>query len=506
MKKEEFYEAIGDIDEQAVRAAEKPPKKRSKRSKARYAVAAAACLALVLGIGYHRADQTEQQRSVTRSSAANDTPENNSNDKPKKNSTMLVASADYPEMPEYPELYPMNSDARAKKYQEWSDAISALTDQPEGYKDGFDSFFSNSVSTFLTDAEKSNKAYSPLGLYMALGITAEITDGSSRQQILDVLEQEDIDTLREHSKSIWQSNYMDDGMAKCILATSLWTNSNLDYKQDTVDSAAENYYSSVFSGDPASDEYNELLRDWMNEQTDGLLTDYASGIRLDPETSLMLASVVNYSGKWRNQFDKKLTKADVFHSANGDVECDFLNAKWDASYYWGENFTSVALGLENNGQMRLLLPNEGVSPEELLNDDEAVGFMLKAGENIEGYANSEYAEVKLSLPKFDVSSEINLEEGLKELGITDIFDPQSSDYSPLFEDPKEIYLYKAEQDTRVLIDEEGCKAVSLTMMAKGGSGKPKDRIVLKFDRPFVFEIMSETGLPLFVGIVNDPSV
>ena len=45
---------------------------------------------------------------------------------------------------------------------------------------------------------------------MALGMSAEITDGNSRQQILDVLHQKDIDTLRSHSRSIWQANYMDD--------------------------------------------------------------------------------------------------------------------------------------------------------------------------------------------------------------------------------------------------------------------------------------------------------
>lgn len=500
MKKEQFYELLGDIDEQAVRSAEKPPEKRSKRFKAKYAIAAAACLAAVLGVGIWSYDP-DQPKPIVGTSIRNDTVKNKS--------AILVASADYPEMPEYPDHYGSNDDEREKKYQEWSDALSALRDQPEGYKDGFDTFFSKSARTFLTDAETDNKVYSPLGLYMALGISAEITDGSSRQQILDVLAQENIDTLRSDSKSIWQANYIDDGMAKCILATSLWTNNNLEYKQAAADSIADNYYSSVFSGDPASEEYSELMRDWLNEQTDGLLTDYVSDKKIDPETALMLASAVNYSGKWKYQFNEELTKADVFHSASGDVRCDFLNAKIDTVYYWGDKFSSIALDLENNGQMRLILPDEGVSPEELINDDEAVGFMMNAGGNtnskyVTEYADSKYVEVDLSLPKFDVSSNIDLTDGLRDMGITDIFDPQRSDHTPLFENAEGVYLYKAEQDTRVLIDEEGCKAASITVMASGGSGMPEDEITFRFDRPFVFEIMSETGLPLFVGIVNDP--
>ena len=188
---------------------------------------------------------------------------------------MLLAAAAYPEMPMYPDE--MDQDA----VTQWNDAKQALRNQPAGYKDGFDKFFSDTTNTFLTGAESENIVYSPLSLYMALGMSAEITDGNSRQQILDVLHQKDIDTLRSHSRSIWQANYMDDGMAKCILANSLWTNSNADYKQDTVDTLADTYYSSVYTGNPVSDDYNKMLQDWMNEQTDGLLENYVSDIKPD---------------------------------------------------------------------------------------------------------------------------------------------------------------------------------------------------------------------------------
>lgn len=57
----------------------------------------------------------------------------------------------------------------------------------------------------------------------------------------------------------------------------------------------------------------------------------------------------------------------------------------------------------------------------------------------------------------------------------------------------------------MLIDEEGCKASSLTAMMVGGAGMPNDYVNFVLDRPFVFEIMSETGIPIFVGIVNNPS-
>lgn len=57
----------------------------------------------------------------------------------------------------------------------------------------------------------------------------------------------------------------------------------------------------------------------------------------------------------------------------------------------------------------------------------------------------------------------------------------------------------------MLIDEEGCKASSLTAMIVGGAGMPENYVDFVLDRPFVFEIMSETGIPIFVGIVNNSS-
>ena len=502
MTNKDLLQAMGNIDPKLIAdAAPDIPRKTDKALRAgktrkpwiKYAAAAAACLVAVggFGVGY----KIINSRPVSVFDIAAE----------KK---MLLAAAIYPEMPRYPKVDNKKKVDDKKAGEKWSDAVKALRDQPEGYQDGFDVFFLNSTRAFLSDAGTENMIYSPLSLYMALGMSAEITDGDTRRQILDALAQSDIDTLRAHAKSIWQANYMDDGMAKCVLATSLWTNNNIAYDQATVGRLADNYYSSVFTGDPSSEEYNKLLQAWINEQTDGLLTDYASDIEMTPETVLTLASTVNYSGKWNSEFSKKLTKKGTFHSPDGDVQCDFMNEERITTLFWGDKFSAISMDLENNGSMRLILPDEGISVEELLNDDEVFGFMTYIG-GIDKYPNSKRVTVNMSIPKFDVSSEIDLRDGLGKLGITDLFDPQRSDFSPLTESADNIAniaLSKAEQDTRVMIDEEGCKASALTVIEFNFMGfqTMEDRVDLVLDRPFVFEIMSDTGLPLFVGIVNDP--
>ncbi|MBR4761015.1 MAG: hypothetical protein IK086_00065 [Clostridia bacterium] len=479
-----LLDAIGNTDEKLI---PQPDKKRKRRSALRLSVIGGACaaaiIALIIALPWVQSKKATIPHSGTDGSA------------------MLLAKAVYPQMPEYPDETKYSDwDAFESAYSEWTNARMTLRKQSDDYKESYGKFFLNSMRTFLNKSDGGNTVYSPLSLYMALGMSAEITGGNSRQQILNALAQSDIDTMRSHAKSIWQANYMNDGMAKCVIANSLWTNNNFAYNQNTVNTVSDTYYSSVFSGDPATEQYNKLLRDWLNEQTDGLLTDYVSGIKMNPMTVLAIASTVNYSGKWNSQFSSENTEISVFHTPGGDVECDFLNAERIMEYYYGDHFSSISLGLENNGHMKLILPDEGYTPYDLLNDRQVEELLLSEY----GYKNSKFATVNISIPKFDVSSSIDLRDGLDALGIKDVFDAEKSDFAPLTDVTDNIRLTKAEQDTRVIIDEEGCKASSMTIMMCDGTAMPEDYAQFILNRPFIFEIMSETGSPLFIGVVNNP--
>ena len=65
----------------------------------------------------------------------------------------------------------------------------------------------------------------------------------------------------------------------------------------------------------------------------------------------------------------------------------------------------------------------------------------------------------------------------------------------------------AGQDVRVGIDEDGVTAVAYTILSFGaGAAEPPDEeIDFTLDRPFVFAITSQDGLPLFIGVVNTPN-
>lgn len=412
----------------------------------------------------------------------------------------------YPYIPPYPDedVY-TDYDEYDAVYEAWENAKYKLRNQPEGYTNGTDSFFRNSIREILSDGGSENKVFSPLSMFMALGMSAEISGGYTRQQFLDVLGQDSIEDLRSHAKSIWEANYSDDGAAKCILASSVWLNNCINYAQETIGNISDCYYSSVYSGIPGTEEYDRMIQEWLNSQTDGMLNEQCSDVQLDPSMYIALASTVNYSGKWRDHFSKNNTKMRSFQTPNGFIGCDFMNTDKDMFVSYTDKFTAVSLSLEENGSMRLILPDKGINPEDLLSDSVAIEYMML--KNTFYFKNNKYLSVSLSVPKFDVSQQFDLTDGMKKLGITDAFDPNVSDFEPLTDDSTDISIGTATQAARVMIDEDGCKAAAFTLISYDADMaiETEEHIDLIYDRPFIFEIMSATGLPLFVGIVNNPT-
>ena len=165
------------------------------------------------------------------------------------------------------------------------------------------------------------------------------------------------------------------------------------------------------------------------------------------------------------------------------------------------NSASVSIDGEVHGKIgRGFLILLGVAPEELLADEAAMDFLLSGGES----AESKYLIVNLALPKFDTASDLDLADSLKALGITDVFDPAVSDFSPMTDDTA-AYLSQAKHAARVTVDEEGVTAAAYTvMMMCGEAAPPEEEVDFVLNRPFVFAITGTDGLPLFVGIVHQP--
>lgn len=497
MKKEQLEQALNEIsDRRIVEAA--TAKRKFPWIGAVAAVLAIAILLASLWQPQTPPDITLQDPTATNPTHAGTVPHGTLATDPLSHRYAL-ATANYPVLCAYPK-------ENSGDFSAWWNDQRSLHNQPLGYADNLKNYFDQIVPALLAENQGRNAACSPVNIYMALAMLAEITDGQSRQQILKLMNADSIEALRTQAKHVWRAHYNNDGLSTSVLGSSLWLEEGYNYSEDTVSLLAENYYASVFRGDLGTDEMNTALQSWLNEQTQGLLQEQAQNVELSPETLLALATTICYQVQWQDEFYEQLNTQAIFHGAAGDTAATFMNKEMMfGPYYWSEDFSAVYLPLEDGSRMWLILPDEDTSPEALLKSGEISDFFAQNPSYYDtDYENKKSIRVNLSLPKFDISSQLEISDALKSLGIFDVFDKKAADFSPIIPQEDGGYVNRISHAARVKIDEEGVTAAAFTVIDYAGSAAPpEDEIDFVLDRPFLFIVESSDALPLFAGIVNE---
>lgn len=418
-------------------------------------------------------------------------------------SANVLAEAEYPESVPAPNIEDYTKDGK----QDW-DAYNKAADiwakadrerrKSAPARDVMDNFCAAILPKLLGDSDGENLVCSPMNLYMALAMLAEVTDGNSREQVLDLLGANSVQAVRDTASRLFASSYREDGQTTLRPAASLWLREDTSYVQETMDLLAEHYYASSYSGEMGSKEFDKALQDWLNEQTGGMLEEYANGMEFDPATVLAIATTLYFKASWTNEFREKDNTRDVFHGADRNSTVTFLNETTVDQVYWGDGFAAYAKPVMG-GNIWFLLPDDGVSVDELLESGEAAEFLSEQ----HSWEDKGTYTVNFSLPKFDVSSEIDLTEGLKALGVTDVFDPNISNFTPMT-DLDDLYVSKASHAARVSVDEQGVEGAAFTflMADAGGFIIADNEVDFVLDRPFLFAVTSDTGHLIFVGVVN----
>lgn len=484
MKSEKLYDGITNIRDDLIEGAQIAGKRKPGHKKWwRGAVAAALAVILIGGAALLPGKQTGIP------------------------TVQALAEARYPQMAPYPKEEDYWLDNGDFDTEGFNDAYGAwqkdlqLQHREKGYAHGLEQFFARSAPQILMDSQETNPIYSPLNVYMALSMLAEVTDGTSRQQILELLGTQDMEALRTQASDVWNAAYRKDGAVSCVLANSVWLRDDTEYVQSTLDTLADTYYASSYQGVMGSDSFNKALQDWLNAQTEGLLREQAQEIRLSSASTLALASTVYFQSKWSSEFDPDQTAPGIFHTPDGEQTMDFMHKEEGGTYYWDDGFGAISQPLESGGTMWFILPQEGLSPQELLSRESMMELVLHPQQ----WTNQKEVTICASIPKFDVASQMDLCKNLQKLGVDQVFDPETADFSSIMKNPDRGCLSAVQHDARVTIDEEGVTAAAYTVMLREGADiPPEEKIDFVADRPFLFVITSGDNLPLFIGVVNCP--
>ena len=263
-----------------------------------------------------------------------------------------------------------------------------------------------------------------MSLFYALSLAAEGASGDTRKEMINTLGIKEDGDLGTQCGNLYRITYTEDEYSSLRIANSLWLDKSvagqsIKYNEDYLKKAAQSYYASVYESDFEDEKTARNIGQWIQENTNGTLgKDYS----VDPGTAMSLINTVYFKSQWIDKFDKRDTKNDKFYLEDGDTtDCDFMNRDKDMNRFSkGDGFTRSSLSLKN-GSMDFILPDEGVSVDELIKTPESLEQCFTGGEE-------SYGEVTWSIPKFSYNTSMNMNEALQSLGMEEPFS-QGADFS-----------------------------------------------------------------------------
>ena len=163
-----------------------------------------------------------------------------------------LAEATYPESAPYPNEAKYSGAKYEAAYDAWSADRRARNTAASSVDGALDDYVRATLPALLSGADGKNAVCSPVNVYMALSMLAEVTDGDTRAQILSLLGADSMESLRKTAGNVWAANYQNDGAVTSILADSLWLSDSMDYNSNTLARLADSYYASAYRGEMGS--------------------------------------------------------------------------------------------------------------------------------------------------------------------------------------------------------------------------------------------------------------
>lgn len=386
-------------------------------------------------------------------------------------------------------------------YDDYEARLAQRENNPvsEEFVEAIQQFSWDSAASLLGEGT-DNRNYSPLSLYYALALAAQGAEGKTEEEFLDVLGMKDKEVLAKECGSLFRRLYTDHEYARLKLADSLWLDQNYDLQSEFLNTAQDDFYASLFCVDFGKTETGTAMGQWIADQTEGVL---APELKTSDEDVLAIINTIYLYDAWSDQFVESFNSDKIFTTSSGEeIVCEYMHRDFDSHiFYQGDGYTGTRLPLQNIGSMMFFLPDEGIDIQDLLTK-EKLKDMFGMGEGVNGC-------VRLWLPKFQFGDSMDLKPMLQNLGLQNAFE-NTADFSSMIDvsakEDNGIFISQVIQETHVGIDEDGVEAAAYTeiMMTEGAAAEEQELYELNLNRPFLFGIISDTGVPMFLGVCNVP--
>ena len=358
----------------------------------------------------------------------------------------------------------------------------------------------------LGKSDKVNQFYSPYSIHVALSMAMNGNEAEALQEYLEVLrfDGQTLEEANKGAKELTEFLLQVDPKVRIAIANAIW------YRQDyqvkvPFRTMAEEYYKAEVAGIDVFDPKSvNIINQWIEQQTQGLIKDMVD--QIPPNAVMYLVNAIYYKADWKYQFDLEKTKKEPFHiSPERQVQVDMMSFKEAGTIkaFQGQGFQYLEIPY-STGQysMGVLLP-DGYDLSEVEEQFSSENLALWRSQAMEH-------NVLLKMPKFKLKQKIeNLKDDLMEMGLKIPFEFDARNFSLLFDNPTNLLkISRVIHDAVIEVDEKGSEAAAATVVeVVEETSMPSGPKVIALDRPFIFFIQEKhSGAVLFMGKLGDPSL
>ena len=292
------------------------------------------------------------------------------------------------------------------------------------------------------------------------------------------------------------------------IANRLYVQDGLPIGAAFTRTLTEQFGASPRSVDFTSPATNKAINDWVRTVTAGRITKLFDS--LDPSTQLVLANAIYLKASWQEPFMKGSTQPGAFTLAGGNTaRVPMMQRAGVMRYGAGAGWQAVELPYSGGDlAMQVIVPtgSTGAGSTGTGSGAGSTGAVnpvgLLAPTTLAAVrASLKQAVVDVSMPRWDFDTGFDLTKVLPDIGLTHALEPGAfPGISP------ELSISQAVHRATITVDESGTEAAAVTGVAMQASAIGAPQHTVRADRPFAFVIVHRsTGVPLFVGTVNNPS-
>ncbi len=335
----------------------------------------------------------------------------------------------------------------------------------------------------LDQKGESGVLVSPLSADLVLGMIASGAQGNTLAEIENALIGGDaIDILNRYHYTYFEDNrllaqYLDSRVPK--ISAAMWFDRSSEVSKTYLQKMLSYYDASAYKSD-FDDRLVQEINGWVSEHTDGTISRLYDS--LSPGTKAIFVNTVLLDILWDTE---PVLQDGVFTAANGDKrDVTLLCSKTD-QYIEDASVVGLKRNLDRHSLI-VLMPKEGVDIYEYaasLDKEDFLMLLFSAQERVTG-----------CIPQFAFRQKIDLSGVLPKLGIASAFDRNSAAFEILQDGG--LSLNQVLQESVLELTQEG-------LHAAGDAAPMAESDTVVIDRPFVYLVIDESVMPIYIGVLTD---